>query len=104
MKFTIKERERIDASAATGLSKSWTEYQVWQGRKIVHRAELHRHAKEWVIQQLEEAEKYNQAMQPAMAYNLLDTLTEGIDPTSAGHWVEVCNKFINNHKLLEANK
>ncbi len=98
MEYEIKTALRSDKK------KQWEEHCVWQGRKIVHRAEYHWQASEWILQQIEAAEEYNTAMQLAMAHSLLDTLTEGIDPTSAGHWVEVCNKFIHNHKLIEANQ
>jgi hypothetical protein len=46
--LVIKLRERVQASRPTGLRASWSEYQVWRGRKILARFELERHANEYV--------------------------------------------------------
>jgi hypothetical protein len=37
MSFVIKERTRIQASPPTGFDASWTEFQVWSGKKIISR-------------------------------------------------------------------
>lgn len=35
--FTIRRRERYSTRHREGLRPSWTEYQVWRGRKIISR-------------------------------------------------------------------
>lgn len=44
---TIRLRDRVQASPKPGLRQSWSEYQVVQGRKIIHRADLRYQAERW---------------------------------------------------------
>jgi len=42
--FVIRERHRIKSSPKPGMRQAWTEYQVVQGRTIVSRHDLRKHA------------------------------------------------------------
>lgn len=37
--LTIRKRERFQSGCRDGLRPGWTEYQVWEGRKILSRHE-----------------------------------------------------------------
>ena len=44
--FKIKRRKRVQSSRPYGLRAGWTEYQVWDGRKIVSRHDTFGQARE----------------------------------------------------------
>lgn len=44
----IRMRERMCASPPAGLSKTWVEYQVVDGRKILARCGTHTAAERWI--------------------------------------------------------
>lgn len=43
----IRLRHRVQASPKPGLRQSWYEYQVVQGRRIIHRADMLHQAERW---------------------------------------------------------
>ena len=44
---SIRYRERNGWCRSSGLRGSWGEYQVVQGRKVIHRTDLRRQAEQW---------------------------------------------------------
>lgn len=48
MKYKIKEKERFLSSPKEGMSQSWIEYQVWEGRRIVSRQDTYEQAEKWI--------------------------------------------------------
>lgn len=55
-KLTIRKRDRIKSSPRTGLSKSWTEYQVCEGRTILSRHCTESEAERWIKSKREQVE------------------------------------------------
>jgi len=51
MTYTIRKRERVEASPKYGLRQGWTEWQVVLGRKVVARFDLERQAQAWIAEQ-----------------------------------------------------
>lgn len=46
--YTIRERERRNASPKEGLRQVWTEVQVMEGRRVVYRCDLIEQAERWI--------------------------------------------------------
>jgi hypothetical protein len=59
--YTVRRRERIQASPKYGLRQRWIEWQVVAGRKVVARFDLERQARAWIAEQGQEGEARLQA-------------------------------------------